>query len=249
MRRYYKKRTMKRKMRKKKKTKRKTRRKKGGYRYELGQIVHVKYPMDGGRWYKWWRGEVVGFHGNQILVAWGYQTPDGFPARDLIDPNRIPVSPPIRRDIRTGGRKKRKSQKRRRKSKKKKRGGNEPNWFDLCDAKYNDRNYRHLTDLEADLYCRKARGENSFCLDGDCKFIESTRPRDDPSSIYDVDSERLTDEAKDGTADQRLEEEERRRRRRREEEEEEERRRRNASLAVLNRRLANTSVSPDAETN
>ena len=229
-------------MRKKKKTnrktRRKTRRKKGGYRYELGQIVHVKYPMDGGRSYMWWRGEVVGFQGNQIFVAWGYQTPDGFPARDLINPDRIPVSPPIRR----GGRKKRKSQKRRRKSKKKKRGGNEPNqdWpedpiapIDLCKKKYNDVNYRHLTDRQADRYCIKTHNENSKCIDGDCKFIENTRPRNDPSSIYDDDLVRRYDELRDGTFHQREAEYVRERR---------------AGIDLLNQRLANRSVSPDSVT-
>lgn len=226
MRRYYKKRTIKRKMRRKSKKKRtrKTKRKKtGGYRYNMGQIVHVEYPMDNGRWYKWWRGRVIAINGNNILVSWGYQTPDGFPAQDWVNPNRFRISPPIRR----GGRKKRKSRKR--------KGGNEPNWLDVCDAKYNDRNYRHLTTPEADLYCRrKTRNRNSKCIDGECKFIESTRPRNDPSSMYDDDLRRRADELRDGTLEQRLEEQIRRR---------------NASLRVLNQRLASTSVSPDAETN
>jgi len=205
--------------------KRRTRRKRGGYRYRLGQTVHVQYPMDGGRWYKWWTGKVVGLQGNKIFVSWGYTTPDGFPARDLIDPKIFPVSPPIK----MSGRKKRKSRR-------KKRGGNEPNWLDVCDAKHNDRNYRHLTDLEADIYCRKkTRNRNSKCIDGECKFIENTRPRNDPSSMYDDDLVRRFDELRDGTFAQREAERERQR---------------PASIAVINRRLAaSRSVSPDAETN
>ena len=106
----------------------------------------------------------------------------------------------------------RKKRKIRRKSRRKKRGGNEPNWLDVCDAKYNDVNYRYLTNRQADLYCRsKTRNRNSKCIDGECKFIENTRPRNDPSSIYDDDVVRIKDELRDGTADQRLEEEERQR--------------------------------------
>lgn len=229
MKQYTKRRRLRRKSRKtrrksKKNRTRKTKRKKtGGYRYNMGQIVHVQYPMDNGTWYQWWRGRVIAIDGNNILVSWGYQTPDGFPAQDWVNPNRFSISPPIRR----GGRKKRKSQKR--------KGGNEPNWLNVCDAKYNDRNYRHLTDLEADFYCRrKTRSRNSKCIDGECKFIENTRPRNDPSSMYDDDLMRRFDELRDGTVDRREEERERQRQ---------------ASLAVLNQRLASRSVSPDAETN
>jgi len=217
---------------------RKTKRKKtGGYRYNMGQIVHVQYSMDNGT-YQWWRGRVIAIDGNNILVSWGYQTPDGFPAQDWVNPNGFRISPPIRR----GGRKKRKSQKRRRKSKKKKRGGNEPNqdWpedpiapIDLCKKKYNDVNYRHLTDRQADRYCIKTHNENSKCIDGDCKFIENTRPRNDPSSIYDDDLVRRYDELRDGTFHQREAEYVRERR---------------AGIDLLNQRLANRSVSPDSVT-
>ena len=141
----------------------------------------------------------------------------------------------MRKKRRTRKRKMRKKRKIRRKSRRKKRGGNEPNWLDVCDAKYNDANYRHLTNLQADLYCRrKTRNRNSKCIDGECKFIENTRPRNDPSSMYDDDLRRRHDELRDGTVDQRLEEQIRRR---------------NANIAVINQRLASRSVSPDAETN
>lgn len=141
----------------------------------------------------------------------------------------------MRKKRRTMKRKMYKKRKIRRKSRRKKRGGNEPNWLNVCDAKYNDRNYRHLTDLEADLYCRrKTRSRNSKCIDGECKFIENTRPRNDPSSMYDDDLVRRFDELRDGTVDQREEERERQRQ---------------ASIALINQRLASRSVSPDAETN
>lgn len=141
----------------------------------------------------------------------------------------------MRKKRRTRKRKMRKKRKIRRKSRRKKRGGNEPNWLNVCYAKYNDGNNRRFTDLEADLYCRiKTSSRNSKCIDGECKFIENTRPRNDPSSMYDDDLRRRFDELRDGTVDQRLEEQIRRR---------------NASLAVINQRLASRSVSPDAETN
>ena len=109
----------------------------------------------------------------------------------------------MRKKRKTMKRKMYKKRKIRRKSRRKKRGGNEPNWLNVCDAKYNDRNYRHLTDFEADLYCRrKTRSRNSKCIDGECKFIENTRPRNDPSSMYDDNSRRIADELRDGTLEQ-----------------------------------------------
>ena len=143
--------------------------------------------------------------------------------------------PKMRKKRRTRKRKMRKKRRTRKRKMRKKRGGNEPNWLDVCDAKYNDANYRHLTVLQADLYCRnKTRNRNSKCIQGECKFIDNTRPRDDPSSMYDDDSVRQFDELRDGTVDQRLEEQIRRR---------------NANIAVINQRLSSRSVSPDAETN
>ncbi len=113
---------------------------------------------------------------------------------------------------RTRKRKMRKKRKTRRKTRRKKRGGNEPNWLNVCEAKYNDINYRHLSNHEADLYCRrKTRSRNSKCISGECKFIENTRPRNDPSSMYDDDLRRRFDELRDGTVDQRAEEQERQR--------------------------------------
>ena len=101
----------------------------------------------------------------------------------------------MRKKRRTRKRKMRKKRKIRRKSIRKKRGGNEPNqnWpedpIDLCKKKYNDVNYRFLTNQQVDRYCQNKTGTRSAkCIEGECKFVENSRSRYDPSSVYDVNS-------------------------------------------------------------
>jgi len=105
------------------------------------------------------------------------------------------MKPKMRKKRRTRKRKMRKKRKIRRKSRRKKRGGNEPNqnWpedpIDLCKKKYNDVNYRFLTNQQVDRYCQNNTGSRSAkCIEGECKFVENSRSRYDPSSVYDVHS-------------------------------------------------------------
>ena len=95
---------------------------------------------------------------------------------------------------RTRKRKMYKKRKIRRKSRRKKRGGNETNqdWpedpIDLCKKKYNDVNYRFLTNQQVDRYCQNnTRSRNAKCIEGECKFVDNSRSRYDPSSVYDDD--------------------------------------------------------------
>lgn len=183
----------------------------GGERFELMKLGNVNIQnrgMGNGHMIKFnlWNDDMmVNQNGNTINIKWGsskYNRPVGtiwIKQLSAGPERRNTIGGRKRRKKRTRKRKKskkrrrRKSRKRTRKSKKKKRkGGNEPdqNWpedpIDLCKKKYNDVNYRFLTNQQADRYCKIHTGSQSAkCIDGECKFVENSRSRYDPSSIYD----------------------------------------------------------------